>query len=168
MRISTIVSENVSQDRNKKWNEKHILHIKVIIYSASITSKGHNDALRQSILWASPLQTQNADEKRRQEGEGVCATINVWPAETDSLHLWLFFCTRKAAPAFSSTAPRRMPHPRLLLRGDIRKGLLGNGTKSAILLLPQHFYLMTKTSKSTRRKYARNVEHLKILRLLLT
>ena len=135
------------------------------IYSASITSKGHNDALRQSILRASPIHTQNAEHKRRQEGaedgEGVCATINVWPADTDSLHLWLFFCTRKAAPAFSSTAPRRMPHPRLLLRGDIRKGLLGNGTKSAILLLPHHFYLMTKTSKSARRKYARNVLNLK-------
>ena len=127
------------------------------IYSASITSKGHNDAFTQS-----PLHTQKTGRQEgAEEGEGVFATINVWPADTDSLHLWLFFCTRKAAPAFSSTAPRRMPHPRLLLRGDIRKGLLGNGTKSAILLLPHHFYLMTKTSKSPRRKYARNVLNLK-------
>ena len=97
-----------------------------------------------------------------EEGEGVCGTINVWPADTDSLHLCLFFfCTGKATPAFSSTAPGRMPHPRLLLRGDISKGLLGNGTKSAILLLPQYFYLMTKPSKCARRIYVRNVEHLK-------
>ena len=117
-----------------------------------------------SPYWGAPHfrhKTLSIKEDRKETGEGVCATINVWPADTDSLHLWLFFCTRKAASAFSSTAPRRMPHPRLLLRGDIRKGLLGNGTKSAILLLPHHFYLMTKTSKSPRRKYARNVLNLK-------
>ena len=69
MPIPTMVSENVSQDHNKNWNEKHILDIMMSIYLASITSKGHNDASRQSILRASPLHTQNAEHKRRQEGD---------------------------------------------------------------------------------------------------
>ena len=35
-----------------------------------------------------------------QEKEGGCAIINVWPSGTDSLHPWIFFCTRKATALF--------------------------------------------------------------------
>ena len=62
MPIPTMVSENVSQNHSKKWNEKYILDVMMSIYLASITSKGHNALLVKTVNGV--LKVQKVDKSR--------------------------------------------------------------------------------------------------------